>query len=220
MKEVSESVIFPAFVINNDYLEYTIHFQNTGNDTAFTVLLIDTLSNYIDISTFQLVSNSHPVVVNNYDGTLWFRFNQIYLPDSNTNEMASHGYVKYRVKLNNTIALGNTINNTAYIYFDFNEPIITNTTNTLYTILSAMVSTNSQKTSVYPNPVFNQNAIVKSQYPIEQIELLDIAGKSIALYKGNASLNADLELKDLTNGVYIIKVITTQNVFEQRLIKQ
>jgi uncharacterized repeat protein (TIGR01451 family) len=217
---VSESVIFPAFVINNDYLEYTIHFQNTGNDTAFTVLLIDTLSNYIDISTFQLVSNSHPVVVNNYDGTLWFRFNQIYLPDSNTNEMASHGYVKYRVKLNNTIALGNTINNTAYIYFDFNEPIITNTTNTLYTILSAMVSTNSQKTSVYPNPVFNQNAIVKSQYPIEQIELLDIAGKSIALYKGNASLNADLELKDLTNGVYIIKVITTQNVFEQRLIKQ
>jgi hypothetical protein len=166
------------------------------------------------------VSNSHPVVVNNYDGTLWFRFNQIYLPDSNTNEMASHGYVKYRVKLNNTIALGNTINNTAYIYFDFNEPIITNTTNTLYTILSAMVSTNSQKTSVYPNPVFNQNAIVKSQYPIEQIELLDIAGKSIALYKGNASLNADLELKDLTNGVYIIKVITTQNVFEQRLIKQ
>jgi uncharacterized repeat protein (TIGR01451 family) len=220
MKEVSESVIFPAFVINNDYLEYTIHFQNTGNDTAFTVLLIDTLSNYIDISTFQLVSNSHPVVVNNYDGTLWFRFNQIYLPDSNTNEMASHGYVKYRVKLNNTIALGNTINNTAYIYFDFNEPIITNTTNTLYTILSAMVSTNSQKTSVYPNPVFNQDVIVKSQYPIEQIELLDIAGKSIASYKGNASLDAALELKNLTNGVYLIKVITTQNVFEQRLIKQ
>jgi len=220
MKEVSESVIFPAFVLNNDYLEYTIHFQNTGNDTAFTVLLIDTLSSYVDLSTFELVSNSHPVVVNNYDGVLWFRHNQIYLPDSNTNEVASHGYVKYRVKLNNTIALGNTVNNTAYIYFDFNEPIITNTTNTLYTILSSTVSTISEKTSVYPNPVISQDVIVKSQYPIEQIELFDIAGKSIASYKGNASLNAALELKDLTNGVYLIKVITTQNVFEQRLIKQ
>jgi uncharacterized repeat protein (TIGR01451 family) len=220
MKEVSESVIFPAFVMNNEYLEYTIHFQNTGNDTAFTVLLIDTLSSYVDLSTFELLSNSHPVVVNNYEGVLWFRFNQIYLPDSNTNELASHGYVKYRVKLNNTIALGNTVSNTAYIYFDFNEPIITNTTSTLYTLLSSTVTAANEKTSVYPNPVFSQDVIVKSQYPMEQIELFDIAGKLIATYQGNASLNASLKVKDLTNGVYLIKVITTQNVFEQRLIKQ
>ncbi len=99
-------------------------------------------------------------------------------------------------------------------------PIITNTANTFYTTFSSTVSSVGEKISVFPNPVFNQNVIVKSQYPIEQIELFDIAGKLIANYKGNAALNANIEVKDLTKGVYLIKVITSQNVFEQRLIKQ
>ena len=220
MKEVSESTIFPSFVSNNEYLEYTIHFQNTGNDTAFTVLLIDTISSFLDLSTFELLSSSHQVVVNNYEGVLWFRHNQINLPDSNTNEVASHGYVKYRIKLNNTIALGNSVNNTAYIYFDFNEAIVTNTTSTLYTLLSSTMSANAEEVSLYPNPVFNQNVIVKSQHPIVQITLIDITGKIITSYQGNASLISELELKNVHNGIYIIKVITTQSTFEQRLIKQ
>jgi uncharacterized repeat protein (TIGR01451 family) len=220
MKEVSENTIFPSFVSNNEYLEYTIYFQNTGNDTAFTVLLIDTLSSYLDLSTFEMLSSSHQVVVNNYEGVLWFRHNQINLPDSNTNEIASHGYVKYRIKLNNTIALGNSINNTAYIYFDFNEAIITNTASTLYTTLSSTKSTNIDEVNVYPNPVFNQNVIVKSHLPMVQIELLDITGKTIISYPGNDTFTSALELKNVQNGIYIIKVITTQNVFEQRLIKQ
>jgi uncharacterized repeat protein (TIGR01451 family) len=220
MKEVSDSIIFPAFVSNNEFLEYTIHFQNTGNDTAFTVLLIDTLSDFLDLSTFEVIGSSHPVVVNNYEGVLWFRHNQIYLPDSNTNEVASHGYVKYRIKLNNTIVLGNTVNNTAYIYFDFNEPIITNTSTTLYTLLSSTITSEEDQLILYPNPVMHENVNVNVSTSIITIEVFDIAGKLISSINGFGTSNKTLEVKDFEKGVYLIKVITENSVFEQRLIKQ
>jgi len=220
IKEVSESIITPGFVANNEFLEYTIHFQNTGNDTAFTVLLIDTLSNFLDLSTFEMVSSSHQVIVNNYEGVLWFRFNHINLPDSNTNEVASHGYVKYRIKLTNTIVLGNTINNTAYIYFDFNEAIVTNTTASLYTTLSALISKVADKVSLYPNPVSNQNAIINSTLPLMLIEVYDIAGKLVLSYNGNGAYKAELEVKNLNKGVYTVKAITAKSVIAQHFIKQ
>jgi uncharacterized repeat protein (TIGR01451 family) len=220
IKEVSQTVIYPDFINNNDYLEYTIHFQNTGNDTAFTVLLIDTLSSYIDLSTFEIISSSHQVVLNNYEGILWFRFNHINLPDSNTNEAASHGYVKYRVKLNNSILLGNTIENTAYIYFDFNEPIVTNTVNTLYTLLSSTTGLVTDEVKIFPNPISNQNLNIVSEFEIIQISLFDVTGKLIIQINTNYSNKGELDVKDLKKGTYLIKVITSQNVFEQRLIKQ
>lgn len=220
MKEVSEVVIFPDFVMNNEYLEYTIHFQNTGNDTAFTVLLIDTLSSYIDLSTFEMLSSSHAVVVNNYDGVLWFRHNQINLPDSNTNEVASHGYVKYRVKLNNTLVLGNTINNTAYIYFDFNEPIITNTASTFYSTLASTTNLPSSYINIYPNPTVNERIMVQANSSIQSIEVFDVTGKLLFIDFATGTNSKELEIENLSKGIYIIKVITNQNVFEQRLIKK
>jgi uncharacterized repeat protein (TIGR01451 family) len=220
MKEVSEAVIYPDFVMNNDYLEYTIHFQNTGNDTAFTVLLIDTLSNYIDISSFELVSSSHSVIVNNYEGVFWFRFNHINLPDSNINEVESHGFVKYRVKLKSMITVGVTINNTAYIYFDFNEAIVTNTASTFYSTLGSVLAKPLNEFNVYPNPVVTQNITVESIEPIKLIELYDVTGKLVTVYKGSGASKCILDIKTLDSGMYILKVITHQNLFEQRLIKQ
>jgi hypothetical protein len=50
------------------------------------------------------------------------------LPDSNVNEVASHGYVKFRIQQAAGVPLGTVITNQAAIYFDFNEPVITNKT--------------------------------------------------------------------------------------------
>jgi hypothetical protein len=142
------------------------------------------------------------------------------LPDSNTNEPASNGYVKYRVKLNNTLALGNTINNTAYIYFDFNAPIITNTTSTLYTTMSGTLSSNFETVNLFPNPVVNQNVTIKSNTTILQIDVFDIAGKLMMSKPINSLFMTNLDVKNLNKGIYIVKVITAQSVDELQLIKQ
>lgn|GEM_PF-1112222 len=112
-----------------DDLEYHIRFQNTGTDTAFTVAIRDTISQYLDASSIVPGCSSH-----SYDfqivgsNILKFTFNNILLVDSTTNEPASHGFVKFRISQIDSLPLGTIIFNNAAIYFDFNEPIITNET--------------------------------------------------------------------------------------------
>ncbi|MBK6474146.1 MAG: T9SS type A sorting domain-containing protein [Flavobacteriales bacterium] len=123
-----------AVPVDIDWLEYTIRFQNTGTDTAFTVVLLDSLDLDVDPNSLDIISASHSLthIQVDADHVAQFRFQQILLPDSNVNELASHGYIKYRIKPNEGSPHLTEITNTAAIYFDLNEPVITNTTlNTL-----------------------------------------------------------------------------------------
>jgi uncharacterized repeat protein (TIGR01451 family) len=110
-------------------LEYQVRFQNTGNDTAFTVRIVDTLSAWLDPSTFRPSASSHQYT---WDltgaGVVTFLFENILLADSNVNEPASHGFIKFGIDHRANAPLETVIENTAEIYFDFNDPIITNTT--------------------------------------------------------------------------------------------
>lgn len=111
---------------NDSILDYTIRFQNTGTDTAFTVVVRDTLPLDVDTRTFEMGAASHPYTYSlTGNGILTFTFNNILLPDSNTNEPLSHGLVNFKIKPILPLALGQQITNTADIYFDFNEPVRT-----------------------------------------------------------------------------------------------
>ena len=61
-------------------LDYQIRFQNTGSDTAFTVIVVDSLSSHLNPSTIQWGLSSHPYTVD-VSGmgtpTLKFTFNNI-----------------------------------------------------------------------------------------------------------------------------------------------
>lgn len=134
-KQVSPQYTEQGYMFEEDSLRFQIRFQNTGNDTAFLVVIRDTIDPNLDLSTFKLITSSHPVVVQMDRNTreLVFTFNDIILTDTATNEAESHGFVKYELKPKENIALESEINNTAYIYFDQNSPIQTNTTlNTIY----------------------------------------------------------------------------------------
>lgn len=126
-------IITPQKVSNGEFLEYTIRFQNTGNDTAFTVVISDTLTGNLQWKTFELIGSSHNCKVSNKDNIIYFDHQKIYLPDSNTNEPKSHGFVKFRIKPQNTLVSGDVITNKAGIYFDYNSPIYTNEAKTLVT---------------------------------------------------------------------------------------
>lgn len=110
---------------------YRIRFQNTGNDTAFNVFIRDTLDSDLEVASFHLVSSSHPVTVEFFEGHIVrFNFNNIMLPDSIVNEPESHGFVEYQIQVEDA-AQRDPIMNTAAIYFDYNPPIFTNTVSTL-----------------------------------------------------------------------------------------
>ncbi len=112
-----------------EYIDYTIRFQNTGNDTSITVVIRDQLDTNFVWSSLRTLASSHEVETTiSSTGELVFNFEHIYLPDSIVNEPASHGFVKYRIWLKSGLEIGTTFKNTANIYFDYNPAVVTNTT--------------------------------------------------------------------------------------------
>ncbi|MFD2434034.1 BspA family leucine-rich repeat surface protein [Mesonia maritima] len=115
----------------DEYLDYLIRFQNTGTASAINVRILDTLHPKLDYSTLKPVSASHNYHIEITDeNQVEFIFDGINLPDENTNEPASHGFVAYKIKPKNDVTVGDFIEGDARIYFDFNAPIITNMTST------------------------------------------------------------------------------------------
>jgi len=76
----------------NEPLEYTIRFQNTGNFQADFVVVKDTLSNLLDLTTFQMIAASHEYEVAIENRIATWTFNEINLPDSTSDEAGSHGF--------------------------------------------------------------------------------------------------------------------------------
>lgn len=116
--------------ISTPTLEYTIRFQNTGTDTARTVHIVDRIDPRIVPGSLRIVASSHALTSAQMDesSVADFLFEGIQLPDSNVDELASHGFVKFTVDLLPGASHGTRIENTGEIYFDLNTAVVTNTT--------------------------------------------------------------------------------------------
>lgn len=217
---IPEGVGSQGFISTEDsVLLYTIHFQNDGNDTAFTVVLIDTLSANLNPASIVPGAASHPYTFTlSEHGIMTFRFDAIMLPDSNVNEPASHGYINYTVKLKPNLSPGTQIENTAHIFFDFNEAIVTNTTINTIRLESGIEEQGSLQVTVFPNPASNtvtiQSHIAKGGYT-----LTDVRGKTLLTGKINAT-KFTLDMSTLSSGVYFISINDANSKVVGKVIKQ
>ena len=118
-------------VADGNYINYIIRFQNTGTDTAFNVVIADTLDSKLMATELQMVGSSHNCKTTVKDNIIFFEFLNIYLPDSNVNKTGSNGFVSFKLKPISSVSAGTTIPNRAAIYFDYNSPVITKTANTM-----------------------------------------------------------------------------------------
>jgi uncharacterized repeat protein (TIGR01451 family) len=132
-KQVTPSRTEPSnsnYTQNDETLTYTIRFQNTGTDTAFNVRLEDQLSDNLDHLTFKPIAASHDYRASmDETGLVKVFFDNILLPDSTANQTLSNGFFTFDVNTQPGLEDFTAINNTAGIFFDFNQPVITNTVN-------------------------------------------------------------------------------------------
>lgn len=203
------------FIEPNTDIEYQIRFQNTGTDTAFNVVLLDTLPPYLDWESVQVGVSSHAYEFDRIaDNVLRFRFPTILLPDSTTNEAASHGFINFRVSQRNDFPLGTVIENKTAIYFDYNEAIFTNTT--LHTVdinFLQLISPledeflKKAKITVHPNPFGTQAELIVTNIkniPLH-LELYNSMGR--LLYRKEMRSNKLIIHRDeLAAGLYLFQV--------------
>ncbi len=211
MKEVYPVNVSTGY---DDWFTYTIHFQNTGNAPAFNIRLRDTLDANLDINSFEVRGYSHPAQISLNGNILTVRFNNIMLPDSTTDYEGSMGYFQYRLKPLPNLPNGTQIENTAYIYFDYNATIITNTTLNNFDITVKTNNTLPQAShlSLYPNPsngifTFNESKNIKT------VEVFNMMGE-LVLTQGNAKI---INLQAYPKGIYVARINGSQVC---RLVKE
>ena len=216
-------------ILPGEPISYTLYFQNTGTDTAFNVFLLDTLSDHLDHSTFKAGPSSHDYTFDWLEnGTIRFNFDDIMLPDSFVNEPASNGFVKFTILPKTDLPLPTRIENTAGIYFDFNEAVVTNTV--FHTVDTGFFkSTTSipwidralRSVQIMPNPVRNIFRIDVSGEAVEhgQWTLSNIIGQRLngGNFKGN---RISSDISSLSAGVYIYHIYeNTQLIATGRIVK-
>ena len=111
-----------------DTIEYTIRFQNTGNYPATTVRLVDTLDlEKLDIMSLDVLGGSHAYEWSlSSPSILEVIFNNINLVDSSVSVAESQGFFKFGIRIREEISDNDPSASPAYIFFDYNPPIVTN----------------------------------------------------------------------------------------------
>lgn len=203
------------FIKTNTDIEYLIRFQNTGTDTAFLVVVLDTLPTVLDASSVRVLVASHPMEFALLEGgILRFTFEDILLPDSNVNQAGSNGFIKFRIAQNPDLVDGTKIENSAAIYFDYNEPVITNTTwhtiGTHFVSVSTDELENSGLLRAYPNPAADAVMFdLKDLVTTGRFELSNNLGQLVSSERFSGK-QFRFERKNLPAGIYHFQ-ITTNN---------
>jgi len=222
-KSVEPAGMFTShYVLGTDYLEYLIRFQNTGNDTAYTVSVFDTIDATLDLATFQLVANSHPVEIYITGRVVEFRFDNINLLDSVHNEPLSHGLVKYRIKPNSGFIEGTPVYNTASIHFDLNSPVITNTT--MSTVVSQIPLAVKQidgkgQLKIYTNPT---EGYFRFELPEHKLIdgtalVIDQTGRVIKRLSMHSD-KGEINLGNYSPGIYTVVLVTADGSMRSRVV--
>jgi uncharacterized repeat protein (TIGR01451 family) len=197
-----------------DVLTYTVRFQNTGTAPAQNIYILDTLDANLDWSTFMPMQSSHPMIIIDLgNGVKRFEFNQIWLPDSSSNEPASHGALTYRIQENANNLVGSTIENTAHIFFDWNAPIITNTTYNINTTFGGIDETAENQLLLFPNPTAEiLNIHISTSMENSSYTVLDCFGRNVGKGILDAKQNS-ISVKHLANGLYHLQIGTQRVQF-------
>ncbi len=175
---VPEGYAEPHYILEEDEIEYRIRFQNTGNFVAEDINIIDSLDvEHLDLSTFTPRYGSHSFMTcfRMDEGIVDFQFENIMLPDSSADLEGSNGYVVYSIKPKPGIEPNAVISNTAYIYFESNPPIVTNTTwHTIYDCNDLELLEGMELASICANEELN----VEITYPYADSFVWNIDGSN------------------------------------------
>ena len=202
-----------GFITNLDsVLTYIIHFQNTGSYYAQNIVIIDTLDSDLNWLSLRPSYSDHNYTAEiSEQGILKFTFANINLGYSyNENDISTMGMVTYSVKLKKNLIAGTQIKNRAAIFFDYNAPIMTNTTlNTITNGAEIKELNYSQNINVYPNP-FNYKTTIEFSNPNNSLYILkitDITGKEVRTIGNIRSNKIEIEKGNLCNGLYAVVLI-------------
>ncbi len=218
MEAHGENININSFT-TDDYLYYTIRFQNTGTADAINVEIQDLLDSQLNVSTLRMIDASHDYVLTKDGNQLTWNFDNINLPSESQSVELSQGFVTFKIKPYPGFAVNDMIPNTAEIYFDFNPAIITNTFQTTFINPLSNENFSLNTISIYPNPTNNILNINygTSDINIKSVQIHDMLGKVV--YQSQLKVET-INLSNFNSGIYLLDITTeSYGKITKKLIK-
>lgn len=220
MESRGSEILHSSFT-SEDYLFYTIRFENTGTASAINVRIEDLLDAKLDENSIRMIDASHDYILERNDNALTWYFDNIQLPHTAADPILSNGFVYFKIKPKPGYEVGDIISNTAEIYFDFNPAIITNTFNSEFVVILNVATFDASNVLVYPNPASNQVTVSlsKTSELLSKISVVDVLGKHVLHLNHIDGISKIIDVNNLTKGVYFIEIETqNQLIIKQKLI--
>jgi uncharacterized repeat protein (TIGR01451 family) len=235
-KEANNNVdfVYESSVKNGDFIEYTVNFQNTGTAPAIDVRIEDRLHEDLLINTFEHITASDPVTYELYNRKLIWRFNNINLPDSGSDYLGSMGFVRFRIKADSSLNIGDSIENSVNIFFDQNLPVYApNVLDIIEEVenpgpgpgpdgISDILDAD-QFVEVYPNPTegilnIRFNSDLKGEISYKLFSYTGLLQKDGSIDTEQSGQEFTLDLTSLNSGLYFIQLETDSDQITKRII--
>ena len=197
-------------------LDYTIHFENYGNDTAYAVTVVDSLPAGLDVTTFRPGASSDTYELEMGGDVnqpiVYFHFREIKLTGKKQDSIRSKGQVSFKIRSKDNVVRGSKISNRAHIYFDRNSAVTTEYVHSPIATLGVLTGNDNivhsnNRMVLAPNPASgtvkiwftNSRATVQNPVPVN-ISSLDGREVKRLIYTGS-----QIEVTGLEPGVYIVQ---------------
>ena len=195
----------------NDYLFYTIRFENTGTAEAENVIVkVEINPNDFDINSLRILDSSHEATIRITNYKLEIIFQGIML------DSGGHGNILLKMATNPDLQINDFVQSKANIYFDYNFPILTNDATTTFAVLSAEDFDPINAFKMYPNPV-EDKLFIQSVEAIKSVEVYDQSGRLVVVNMPNQA-EIEIDFEKQVPGIYFVKITTQSYPKTEKLI--
>ncbi|SFB70802.1 Por secretion system C-terminal sorting domain-containing protein [Flexibacter flexilis DSM 6793] len=201
----------------NEYIDYSVHFQNISAETVSSVVIADTLDTRLLANTLVVTGSSGNMTVTVRDNILYFELLNHSFPSYLTNQLQSQGLVSFKIKANPTLSSGDTIRNKAFIYLDYDTMLLTNQTQTIITSPTSIATSPKANWTVYPNPAKGNETLHITAPQNTDVRILSMEGRVIQTGKINDN---KLLINNLPKGLYLIESSNAGQVMRTKLVVQ
>lgn len=214
---LGDAVFTPAEIAEGATASYLIRFQNVGTDTAYQIIIRDTLDPRFDLLSFNMIGASHNYdLVQDGSNIIRWYFDDIFLPDSSSGGSNSLGFVLFTIRPKTFLAPGQTIINRSCITFNQTNTTCTNEA-TIWIDANADIDEPDKEYSyrIVPNPNYGAFEVrstatiaLDPDTPPAEWWITDINGKMVwdGYAKDMATANTQVLLERPAPGLYLLWV--------------
>ncbi len=203
----NEMAVSPeGYILAGTHLLYSINFENTGNDTAFDIYVMDTLSPNVDIHSFKIEGASAAMNILQFqaggNNIVKFDFPNINLLDSSHHNRCD-GMLTFSINTYSGLPFGTTIFNHAGIFFDDNPVVMTNTVEDIIGTPLNVTPVNTALVRIFPNPADDAITIQVTPGTYTSYTITNTIGQQM-LQGPLTAAKTGVHVKQLPAGVYYI----------------